>query len=316
MSSDLFLLDGSFFRHSPELVSTDFDLFADPFFPFSESPPDALHPSSNATTQLLPCGDAFVAAPSLAHLSSSPPSHLMHGLSLEPSVATQPSSNGVLNLSGLDTSDGVKLEGFDSLPFRLDKTSLMQRSFSSHSLDRKPSLLFHPHFSSLSESAEITKQVTNSNENCGFGGPIRRSSSTGDLQRLNIMQPTQSSPSPLSHESLCMEEARFKVGRYSAEERKQRIHRYRSKRTQRNFNKTIKYACRKTLADSRPRVRGRFARNDEAGEIPKVATCHREEEDEEGLWMDAFQEEEEEMAGGGVFSTSFGGQSQFQYFSF
>ncbi|KAI0519250.1 hypothetical protein KFK09_006692 [Dendrobium nobile] len=54
-----------------------------------------------------------------------------------------------------------------------------------------------------------------------------------------------------------------KVERYSSKDRRERIERYRSKRNQRNFHKKITYACRKTLADSRPRVRGRFARNDE-----------------------------------------------------
>lgn len=54
-----------------------------------------------------------------------------------------------------------------------------------------------------------------------------------------------------------------KVGRYTVEERKDRILRYLKKRNQRNFNKTIKYACRKTLADRRVRVRGRFAKNNE-----------------------------------------------------
>lgn len=63
-----------------------------------------------------------------------------------------------------------------------------------------------------------------------------------------------------------MEEATLKVSRYSAEERKDRILRYLKKRSQRNFNKTIKYACRKTLADKRVRVRGRFARNNECCE--------------------------------------------------
>ncbi|GMY33365.1 zinc finger protein CONSTANS-LIKE 4 [Fagus crenata] len=58
-----------------------------------------------------------------------------------------------------------------------------------------------------------------------------------------------------------IEESNIKVGRYSEEERKERILRYLKKRNQRNFNKTIKYACRKTLADRRVRVRGRFARN-------------------------------------------------------
>ncbi|KAL1299996.1 hypothetical protein HN51_044635 [Arachis hypogaea] len=60
-----------------------------------------------------------------------------------------------------------------------------------------------------------------------------------------------------------IEEPNIKVGRYSEEERKERILRYLKKRNQRNFNKTIKYACRKTLADRRVRVRGRFARNNE-----------------------------------------------------
>lgn len=45
--------------------------------------------------------------------------------------------------------------------------------------------------------------------------------------------------------------------------RKQSIMRYKQKRDQRNFEKRIKYNCRKTLADSRPRVRGRFARKEE-----------------------------------------------------
>ncbi|KAL0407087.1 UNVERIFIED_CONTAM: hypothetical protein Slati_4022600 [Sesamum latifolium] len=60
-----------------------------------------------------------------------------------------------------------------------------------------------------------------------------------------------------------VEESEVKVGRYSVEERKHRILRYLKKRNQRNFNKTIKYACRKTLADKRVRIRGRFAKNNE-----------------------------------------------------
>ncbi|GAB2276453.1 hypothetical protein Dimus_011178 [Dionaea muscipula] len=54
---------------------------------------------------------------------------------------------------------------------------------------------------------------------------------------------------------------RITVGKYSAEEKRDRILRYLKKRNHRNFNKTIKYACRKTLADRRTRVRGRFAKN-------------------------------------------------------
>ncbi|XP_042455505.1 uncharacterized protein LOC122040234 [Zingiber officinale] len=65
-----------------------------------------------------------------------------------------------------------------------------------------------------------------------------------------------------------------RVRRYSAEERKERIDRYRSKRNQRNFQKKITYACRKTLADSRPRVRGRFAKNGDEKEMADMAAVN------------------------------------------
>lgn len=48
-----------------------------------------------------------------------------------------------------------------------------------------------------------------------------------------------------------------------SEERKQKLNRYRKKKIQRNFGRKIKYACRKALADSQPRVRGRFAKMDD-----------------------------------------------------
>ena len=40
----------------------------------------------------------------------------------------------------------------------------------------------------------------------------------------------------------------------------------------------MQYACRKTLADSRPRVRGRFAKNDDFGENTRT-TCGIHEDD-------------------------------------
>ncbi|KAL8159704.1 hypothetical protein V2J09_001241 [Rumex salicifolius] len=66
-----------------------------------------------------------------------------------------------------------------------------------------------------------------------------------------------------SHRNQQASTPNIRVGRYSVEERRDRILRYLKKRNQRNFNKTIKYACRKTLADRRVRVRGRFAKNNE-----------------------------------------------------
>ncbi|KAG6418905.1 hypothetical protein SASPL_121111 [Salvia splendens] len=83
------------------------------------------------------------------------------------------------------------------------------------------------------------------------------------------------------------ESDQVKVGRYSAEERKDRIVRYLKKRNQRNFNKTIKYACRKTLADKRVRVRGRFAKNNEAEILMDAQQNNSFHQDDEDYWLQA-----------------------------
>ncbi|KAK7324973.1 hypothetical protein VNO77_28969 [Canavalia gladiata] len=153
-------------------------------------------------------------------------------------------------------------------------SSLMQlpRSVSSHSLHHNNNAInntFSPLFAHLLDSHHA---------------PVRRASSTGDLHRINGMQHNHYSDSPLSSESSMIIEGMSRACRYSPEEKKARIERYRTKRNQRNFNKKIKYACRKTLADSRPRIRGRFARNDEMDRNSTVQWSQigvGEEEDEE-----------------------------------
>ncbi|CAN6332774.1 unnamed protein product [Urochloa humidicola] len=110
-------------------------------------------------------------------------------------------------------------------------------------------------------------------------GALRRVFSTGDLQVMNVSPPPPPPPFPGdTHGQDAGVPFTQKVGRYSAEERKEKIERYRTKRNQRNFHKKITYACRKTLADSRPRVQGRFARNAET-EAEAVAGQEREASD-------------------------------------
>ncbi|GAA0176510.1 hypothetical protein LIER_29487 [Lithospermum erythrorhizon] len=109
-----------------------------------------------------------------------------------------------------------------------------------------------------------------------------------------------SSSSPLTPEIPKLDDSTFKVGKLSVEEKREKIHRYLKKRNERNFNKKIKrninwVACRKTLADSRPRVRGRFAKNDELMEAARAALMqHEEDTDEECRQMVSVKEEKEQ----------------------
>ncbi|KAK4748910.1 hypothetical protein SAY87_015496 [Trapa incisa] len=52
----------------------------------------------------------------------------------------------------------------------------------------------------------------------------------------------------------------------SSADREARVLRYREKRKNRKFEKTIRYASRKAYAETRPRIKGRFAKRSEAAE--------------------------------------------------
>lgn len=58
-----------------------------------------------------------------------------------------------------------------------------------------------------------------------------------------------------------------RIGIYLPEARRARIARFHAKRKMRIWRKRIKYDCRKKLADSRPRIKGRFVKRVEPGEI-------------------------------------------------
>ncbi|KAF8103313.1 hypothetical protein N665_0188s0252 [Sinapis alba] len=217
-------------------------------------------------------------------LSSSPPSDLLGTLTFSHQIPTRLYP---------DFLDGVKTEQFQGgsghnqtetvAPMARSYSAVenagrymqMQRSFSTNSVDGKPNQI------RIMDSIDLHFDSFSSPDNDFFPGQMmRRVYSTGDLQnpRKNVAEQRSSEPFP-------DEQKNIKVGRYSAEERKEKISKYRAKRNQRNFTKTIKYACRKTLADSRPRIRGRFARNDEVVEIPNI------EDDDTELWkLDGLHE--------------------------
>ncbi|CAN4119006.1 unnamed protein product [Withania somnifera] len=181
-----------------------------------------------------------------------------------------------------NSSSSCSSYGSPATSYNNDPTSLIQRSISSHSLLVKNMEGFCP---IVSSPAGLLDSETSS---------VRKVLSTSDLQVMHLMQCNNyRSESPLSNERNSIIEGMNKASKYSPQEKKERIERYRSKRNQRNFNKKIKYECRKTLADSRPRIRGRFARNDEIESNPQNEYWNqsRLEELDDDNWigfLDAF----------------------------
>ncbi|VAH11795.1 unnamed protein product [Triticum turgidum subsp. durum] len=87
---------------------------------------------------------------------------------------------------------------------------------------------------------------------------LRRAYSEGDVQILGANTP----PAGIAANVHAAGERLLTISDLKREERKQKLNRYREKKIQRNFGRKIKYACRKVLADSQPRVRGRFVKMD------------------------------------------------------
>ncbi|KAI3778183.1 hypothetical protein L2E82_07270 [Cichorium intybus] len=79
---------------------------------------------------------------------------------------------------------------------------------------------------------------------------MRRAFSEGDIKTLDNGNGSHRQPHLMSE--------------HTTEDRWQKLSRYRNKKTKRNFGRKIKYACRKALADSQPRIRGRFAKTEES----------------------------------------------------
>lgn len=91
---------------------------------------------------------------------------------------------------------------------------------------------------------------------------IRRAYSEGDIHTLKNCGSSLEDKVTIHSSFEQLELRDLKIEEKIIEERKEKINRYMRKKTRRNFGRKIKYACRKALADSQPRVRGRFAKSE------------------------------------------------------
>lgn len=116
-----------------------------------------------------------------------------------------------------------------------------------------------PTLCSVSQSLSSTPSIVVS-ENNGYitnlnGGPLGIYSPVGNY---NFSSGNQLDGSLKLNQSIDINFEGRRIGAYTKEERKQRIERFRMKKLNRIWKKQIKYDCRKRLADTRPRIKGRF----------------------------------------------------------
>ncbi|WVZ09963.1 hypothetical protein V8G54_014493 [Vigna mungo] len=303
MSSDLYTFDIPFPRHSDtdNMVSYDADgnlmSFSDPYsFPFLTACPVHDLAKGNFTNSLHPSFFSYSPQQNQSLCHANLAQHVSNGSNIKSEFRNFSALHGS-EVTGEECQMGVDYscnQHFLSQTFHASSDSaskVIQRSFSCNSFGVKPGFPFEPYPDTLMDSPNFQLHALISPENSFFTGQMRRVCSTGDLQNTKATDMSQV-------ESPLLEEAYFKVGRYSAEERKEKISKYRAKRSQRKFNKIIKYACRKTLADNRTRIRGRFARNDEMSEIPKaLSSTSTTEEYEDEFWVEFIEGLNEEVIG-------------------
>jgi hypothetical protein len=87
-----------------------------------------------------------------------------------------------------------------------------------------------------------------------------------------------------------------RIGIYTPAERAAIIAKFNRKRTRRVWNKKIRYNCRKSLADRRLRVKGRFVKRSEQEQLAKkLAEEEKEKGDAEGAAADDAEGNDADM---------------------
>lgn len=172
-----------------------------------------------------------------------------------------------LDLAESNATDAEKLlMSFDTMNFTIPSPT------SSSSKKRRASL-----FGNNPEQSKVARSETASAT--GSMSPSlklkvgKRPLSPEDLLMEAVSKPSLSSSSvdpllgvlsitiPTSDHALSAgSETGRKIGSYSPAARKLRIQKFHEKRKNRTWKKSIKYDCRKKLADDRPRIKGRFVR--------------------------------------------------------
>jgi hypothetical protein len=113
---------------------------------------------------------------------------------------------------------------------------------------------------------------------------------------VSTMPPFVSSlPALITSDLEPVDSGNMRIGAYTKQERQAIIERFRAKKKRRVWRKQIKYDCRKRLADTRPRVKGRFVSRKEreagGGGNSSDAESESTHNDGEGDVMGAYDDD-------------------------
>lgn len=115
-------------------------------------------------------------------------------------------------------------------------------------------------------SVDFNKQKTNSpTAITDIDSVSAKNVKTEVLEKTRICTEAEISSSAQAKDSeeIYSEKSEKKIGIYTPEARRERLQKFKEKRRNRIWEKKIKYDCRKKLADSRPRIKGRFVRRED-----------------------------------------------------
>lgn len=194
------------------------------------------------------------------------PSLLRGGLAFEdPAEMTSTFVDPVYACSAPDTTKDAEtlLMSFDTMKFKIPSptSGASKKRTSIFSANREQTATMQTTKSTSSAAGPSPENLRK--EQTGVSGANSSASMTCPLSILDIKAPLLSSK--LTEK---------KIGSYSPEARKLRLQKFHEKRKNRTWKKSIKYDCRKKLADDRPRIKGRFVRvHENANAETGVASC-------------------------------------------
>ncbi|UIZ20903.1 hypothetical protein KXD40_000347 [Peronospora effusa] len=200
----------------------------------------------------------------------SPSSFLRGGLAFEDpaEMASTFVDPAYIRLNPSSTKNAEKLlMSFDTMNFKIPsptsassvkrKSVFLEKETEAKQGDEEPASSITPTMDAAALVSSV--EATDSAEEIRLE-PARVSATSSSTSSLLVGKPVDSLLGALNAGTSTPLSNSKKIGSYSPAARKLRIQKFHEKRKNRTWKKSIKYDCRKKLADDRPRIKGRFVR--------------------------------------------------------